>query len=307
MQVDVMSLALRQQAALGEGLVWDQSRQCWWWTDIEAAMVYCWDGVNSLQSWRAPDRVGSLVLCQSGALLLGMSKRIGLARKPSEGDALEVEFLAAVDSAEPRTRINDGRVDRAGNYVFGTLNESTDRRPIGSFYQFSRRFGLRRLALPAVSIANSICFSPDGATMYFSDTLQGIIQQCDYDAVSAKVSRIRHFARPDILQAAPDGAIVDREGCVWNAEWGSGTLARYNVRGELLMRVALPVPQPTCPAIGGAQLNRLLVTSARCDLDRDDLARWPLSGSVFGCMLEQPLGLEDALFNDIESDNELSI
>ncbi|WP_414636782.1 hypothetical protein [Aquabacterium sp.] len=39
------------------------------------------------------------------------------------------------------------------------------------FFRYSQRNGLRRLALPPVSMANSICFSPDGGTMYFTDSL----------------------------------------------------------------------------------------------------------------------------------------
>ena len=85
----------------------------------------------------------------------------------------------------PHTRINDGRTDRAGNLVFGTLNEDPGRQKIGSFYQFSARYGLRRLALPSVAIPNSICFSPDGRTMYLCDSVDRRIMQCTYEADAA--------------------------------------------------------------------------------------------------------------------------
>ncbi len=114
--------------------------------------------------------------CESGEFLLGFTKtdlprRVG---RHQEGEAV----LTEVEPEVPHTRINDGRTDRAGNLVFGTMNEDRGRQKIGSFYQFSARHGLRRLALPSVGIANSICFSPDGRTMYFCDSVDRRIMQC---------------------------------------------------------------------------------------------------------------------------------
>jgi L-arabinonolactonase len=115
--------------------------------------------------------------------------------------------------------------------VFGTLNEHVDQRAIGNFYQFSILRGLERLALPAVVIPNSICFSPDGGTMYFCDSLERRIMRCDYGADEAKVANVREFVRLAGDQGLPDGSVVDSDGCVWNAEWGSGMVRRYTQRG----------------------------------------------------------------------------
>ena len=46
--------------------------------------------------------------------------------------SMALEPLCAVDAMEPRTRINDGRTDRRGYFVFGTMNEARERRTIGS-------------------------------------------------------------------------------------------------------------------------------------------------------------------------------
>jgi sugar lactone lactonase YvrE len=107
---------------------------------------------------------------------------------------LQAQVLTTIDAAEPRTSISDGCTDRSGHFVFGTANMAQDRRPIGSFYQYSHQRGLRRLALPVVVTAGSIAFSPDGKRMYFADTARGAIMQCDYDAERAKVSGVSPFA-----------------------------------------------------------------------------------------------------------------
>lgn len=218
-----MTLALAQRATLGEGLFWDEARSLWWWTDIEGSTLHAWSpGAAEARSFRLQDRVGSFVPCRSGRLLLGLTKRLAFATIPEDAAPnrqMHLEAIVPVDPAEPRTRINDGRTDRRGFYVFGTINEASEKRPIGSFYQYSVQHGLRRLALPAVSIANSICFSRDGGTMYFTDTLTRRIMQCRYDAESAQVSELRVFVEIPERYAFPDGSVIDRNGCLWNAQW----------------------------------------------------------------------------------------
>lgn len=291
-----LELALPQSATLGEGLLWRDGR--WWWTDIQGATLNAWrPGDAEAQSCKLPDRLGSIAHCRSGRVLLGLAKRIALA---TVGDGLELgqlQTLAAVDAAESRTRVNDGRTDRRGFFVFGTLNEAKEKRAIGSFYQYSLQHGLRRLALPAVAIANSICFSLDGRTMYFCDSLTRRIQQCDYDADNAQVDNVRGFVQVDD-DAEPDGSVIDAEGCLWNAQWGAGRVARYDPEGRLMATYLAAAPHTSCPALGGEAGDQLMVTTARADLSRETLAAQPLSGSLFGLRLPKALAVEDTLFDD---------
>jgi L-arabinonolactonase len=294
---DQAALALDLRCTLGEGLQWDATSGCWLWTDIEASCLWRWAGPGSApQRLALPDRLGSFACCRSGRLLLGLAK--GLAWARLDGARLEVSPLMPVEAAEPRTRINDGRTDRQGHFVFGTFNQAQEKRPICGFYQFSARHGLRRLALPAAAIANSICFSPAGETMYFTDTAQGSIMQCDYDAATAQVANIREFVRVDPGVGGPDGSVVDAEGCLWNAQWGAGQVVRYAPDGQALMAVALPAPHVTCPAFGGQGMHDLMITSARAELSPADLARAPLSGGLFHMHLPGITGLADAQFDD---------
>jgi len=292
-----LDLVLPQNATLGEGLLWRDGR--WWWTDIESATLFAWrPGTPGPQFCRLPDRLGSFAHCRSGRVLLGLAKRLALATLGEDLALGQLQTLVPVDAAEPRTRINDGRTDRSGRFVFGTLNEAKERRPIASFYQYAMQQGLRRLALPAVAIANSICFSLDGRTMYFCDTLSQRIQQCDYDAETAQVDNVRLFTAMDRADAWPDGSVIDAEGCLWNAQWGAGRVVRYDPAGRLMGQYTAPAAHTSCPAIGGDAGDQLMLTTARTELGRDALAAQPLSGSLFGLRLPGALGVADALFED---------
>ena len=160
------TLFVNCQCTLGEGILWWAQRRALVWTDIERSTMWLHQpDSNSTSSLALPDRLGSLAICQSGRLLLGLAKGlfIGSLDRATEG-TLRVERLVAVDSDRPRHRINDGCTDRSGNFVFGTMNEE-QHDPTGSFYQDLATRGLRRLDVGGVAIPNSICFSLDGRVM----------------------------------------------------------------------------------------------------------------------------------------------
>lgn len=301
--IDTMSTALTQQAVLGEGLLWNGQAQQWWWTDIESSRLYAWTPASgALDVFPTQDRVGSMALCVSGKILLGTAKALCLTDVTLTGQTkngnkpVVARHLVAVDALESRTRVNDGRTDRNGNFVFGTMNEAREKRPIGSFYQYSMQHRLRRLALPAVAIANSICFSPNGSIMYFTDTLTRRIMQCNYDSQAAQVSDIRLFA--DVTVGYPDGSTVDSEGCLWNAQWGAAQVVRYAPDGRLMQRIAVPTKNPTCPAFGGVSMNQLAVTSSRQEMSAEELLAMPQAGSLFSFEMETVTGIPETLFND---------
>ena len=96
-----------------------------------------------------------------------------------------------------------------------------------------------------------------------------------------------------LVERRPDGAVIDAEGCLWNAQWGSARLARYSPDGELLTVVPLPTAHTSCPAFGGKAYDRLFVTSARQNLTPEQLGDDPLAGKTFvidgtGCGRPEP-------------------
>ncbi|GLS03916.1 regucalcin [Chitiniphilus shinanonensis] len=263
---------------LSEGILWDDRLEALWWTDIHAATLWQFHpGSGVERSWHLPERLGCFALtAQTGVLLLGLEQ--GLARFDSASGQLTQ--LVPVAANQPNHRVNDGRCDRAGNFVFGTLNEGGTDKTAG-FYRYTRDGDLQRLSLPGVAISNSICFSPDGGTMYFCDSPAKRIMACDYDEASGRTGNIRVFADLSRGQADPDGAIVDAEGCLWSAEWGGSRVVRYNPHGQPLREIALPTGQITCLALGGPVLDTLYVTSASAGMDDAARAADRNAGAVF--------------------------
>lgn len=265
----------------GRSLRWDAAGKRWWWSHSDAASVHAWsESDNATLTCKLPDQASLIAHTSSGRLLVGLPKRLALADAPAPlrpAQQRKVRPLVAVDAAEPRTAISDGCTDRRGFLVFGTGNASEDQRPIGSFYQYSGQYGLRRLALPAVVQASGICFSSNGERMYFSDAAGAAIFCCDYDAERGGVSHIGKFAElaPGL---AARGAVVDLAGCLWSAQ--PGQIVQYDIHGQVLHRIAIDC---SAPAFGGAALDQLMAAGPA--------GLMPLPGTHAG-------GHPEALFDD---------
>ena len=264
------------RARLGECPLWCERSGALYWTDIESATLSRWrEADGQLRHWTLPERVGCFALCENAStLLLGLASGIALFDLDSE----TLSPIRPVEAENPDTRINDGRCDRQGRLVFGMYNRAEA--PVGHFYRVHADLGIERLPLPPVGVANSIAFSPDGSTMYFTDSPSRQIQ-CVSCAVDGRLGAPRPFVRLSADEGFADGSTVDAEGGLWSAQWQGSCVVRYDAQGAETHRFDLPASQATCPAFGGASLDRLFVTSARIGLDASALQSEPAAGGVF--------------------------
>jgi L-arabinonolactonase len=275
-----MQIAVDTANTLGECVLWCERTGRVLWTDIANATLWTHSpALGATQRWPMPEPLCSFALTEDDdVLLLGLASGLAWYRFSTGA----VTRLHDVEAHLPQTRLNDGRCDRQGRFVFGTFNKDSDpRHPVGSFYRLNTDLTLERLPLQHVAIANSICFSADGATLYYCDSQERVIRCCDYGSADGEFANDRVFADLRGDPAEPDGSTVDADGHLWNAYWGKGCLVRYRPDGSVERTVALPAPQPTCVAFGGPGLNVLYATSARQWLSDDQLAAAPASGALF--------------------------
>ncbi len=271
-------MVVDERAILGECPVWCERSSSLWWTDIQGSRLRRKNTLTGdIDTWATPDRVASFALTRdTNRILLGLAAGIGvfdLARSKLIGDVILVE------PEQPATRINDGRCDAEGRFVFGMFNQDSSA-ALGGFYRVCHDLSVERLNLPAAAVANSIAFSPDGKRIYFTDSPQRRIWCARYEA-SGKIGSVEVFADLSSEQGVPDGSCVDAEGGLWNAQWDGSCLIRFDASGNLTHRIALPVTRPTCPAFGGEEFIHLYVTSARGGLSDDALRAEPTAGAIF--------------------------
>lgn len=263
------------QAQLGEGALWDERDRSLWFTDIKLRKIHCLDpSSGDRRTWDSPEQVGFVVPARSGGFIAGLQS--GLHRfDPQTG---RFDLLVEVESDRPGSRLNDAVVDPSGRLWFGTMDDN-ERAKAGAFYCFAGG-ELRRTGIGGIAITNGPAVSPDGAILYWVDTLGGKIFAAAIGGEGA-LGQSRLFARIDPADGHPDGPTVDSDGCVWIALYGGWEARRYSPSGELLDRVRFPVANLTKLALGGPGLRTAYATSARQKIGADELAEQPLAGALF--------------------------
>lgn len=258
---------------LGECPNWAKDEQALYWIDVRGKTIRRRDHqTGEIRSWATPDLIGCLALRQQGGAIVGL--RQGVAT--FDFDAGVFEMLLTLPPGQPDMRFNDGHCDRQGRFWAGTMDDST-RQPVGHLYRFDSRGAMRMLE--RVAVPNSLCWSPDGAVMYFADGLEPIIWAFDFDIRTGEMSNRRIFAHTGDI-GIPDGATVDADGCLWSAQYGAARINRFSPDGALIQAIPVPVTQPTCVAFGGPDYATLFITTARQRLSPEVLANEPLAGSV---------------------------
>jgi len=277
------------RARLGEGAVWDVDEQALYWVDIEAGRVHRFDPeTGPAEPLEIGERIGCLALRERGGAIAGLQSGI----YTIDLDTGDRELVVDPEPALSANRFNDAAVDRQGRWWAGTMDTGEPRRPLGTFYRVDPDLSVSPWR-SGVYVTNGLAFSPDGRTMYFSDSFVEVrtVWSAPYDVETGTPGAPSVFFDTREVAGRPDGATVDADGCYWMAGVGGWQLVRLTPRGEVDMIVEMPVAGPTRPMFGGRDLTTLYVTSIG-DGGPDE----PLAGGLFAVSGLPASGLPDRRF-----------
>ncbi|KAA8735063.1 SMP-30/gluconolactonase/LRE family protein [Acinetobacter qingfengensis] len=260
---------------LGESPVWDAQHSCLYWVDSVGCYVRRYiPSTQQFSQWKTPSSIGCVALGPKNSLITGLSD--GFYQLNLETGTFHA--LMQPIPPNPEVRFNDGRIDRYGNFVCGSMGVHA--KPVGELYRLNRNGDAERLA-NGIRISNSIAFSPDGTIFYFADSLDQNIRAYEYGDGQQPLTSARIFAETSILGSAPDGATVDAEGYLWVALVQAGKIARFSPDGVLDRLIKSPVDMPSCLAFGGDDLATLFVTSIKNSGTGRIISRHPDGGFLF--------------------------
>jgi sugar lactone lactonase YvrE len=270
--------------SVGESPVWQPADNALYWVDITQKKLYQWSAATEqVRSWTAPEMIGCIATHSAGGWIAGMESGIFHLRLPAEGqgDALQATRMVAAPHSTSGMRFNDGRCDRQGRLVAGTMMTNMavgQGNPCVSSYEKDSQL---KLLVGNMIVPNGLGFSPDGRTMYLSDSHPSVqtIWAFDYDTATGTPNNRRVFVDMNTLAGRPDGAAIDVDGCYWICGNDAGLVHRFTPQGKLDRSLAVPVKKPAMCAFGGDDLRTLFVTSIRPD--GTDLSDQPLAGGVF--------------------------
>lgn len=259
-----MTIQIHDQTrcTLGEGPLWHPQRQQLFWFDILGKRLHTVEA-GKHRHWQFDMHVSAAGWIDCDHLLIASER--GLHKFDLRDGTMTL--LTDMEAENDVTRSNDGRADPWGGFWIGTMGFNAEK-AAGAIYRYFQ--GKLTILYRDITISNAICFAPDRSCTYFADTptRQIMRQKLDEDGWPQGAPEVHIDLRGGQLN--PDGAVVDAEGCLWNAQWGAGRVSRYDPEGHLLSHVAFPAAQMTCPAFGGSDLTTLYATSAAQGLTGDD-------------------------------------
>jgi sugar lactone lactonase YvrE len=303
--------AMAQPSELGESPFWHTDEQRLYWVDIAVRQLCRADASGQkVESWAMPSEPGCIAPARTDGKNSGLviALRDGIYRARHWGGTIELLAPALHDAAT--SRFNDGKADPTGRFWAGTMYEPRDAARAQLFSLDGRQGRAAALELKAgnATTANGLAWSPDGATLYWTDTPSHAIRAWDWEAQTGAMRNERVFwqcpGKPAGWQPGmpgyggrPDGAAVDVEGNYYVAMYEGARLLKLSPAGELLADIAVPAQCPTMPCFGGDDLKTLYLTTARHQRPAAELQRWPESGCVFSMRVDVP-GLPVNFFLD---------
>lgn len=267
MQTSVeVTVAITDNARVGEGPVWDDETRRLCWVDILGGAINTSDVDGSRRhTVTLPTLVGAVAPKVRGGFVAATAE--GFADVSPDGTA--TTRLRVLPDGQ---RMNDAKCDSVGRLWAGSteLGFLPGQGALHVLFPDWRS----ETVLTGLTLPNGLGWSPDDRTFYLVDSIARELSAYDVLPDQLVPANGRVLARFPEGTGLPDGLTVDTDGCLWVAMWGGGRLVRLSAEGQVLDAVLLPVEQPSSCTFGGPDLDVLYVTSARegLDLALDDVA-----------------------------------
>ncbi|SJZ95883.1 SMP-30/gluconolactonase/LRE family protein [Consotaella salsifontis] len=261
---------------LGEGPVYDPIDDTLWWFDILGkTLIEHRFATSETKVHELPFMASAMGLVDADHHLIAAEDGLYL-RRIGDGN---LALVAPVEADNPATRSNDGRAHASGAFWTSTMGREFET-GAGSIYWFCR--GEVRRLFSGLTVPNSICFSPDGTTAYFTDSRAHVLHRVAIDpATGLPTGEPEMFNDHRGKKGAQDGTVCDVDGLLWNACNGMGRLDVYAPDGRRVRSIALPVSRVTCPAFLGEKADRIAMTTAKEGLSPEEREREADAGRTF--------------------------
>jgi D-xylonolactonase len=259
---------------VGEGPLYDDRRNCLFWTDIDSGRLFRYDlATHQHHHIYSGPKIGGYTLQQNGDLLLFRQADIAL----FDPDSVTTHAAGHITTPHTHTpvrvlrqfsddgssRFNDVIATPAGQVLAGTIGKTPTS---GGLFLIDHDLNIRLLHR-GTGCANGLAFSPDLSTCYWTCTTRRCIFAYDFSPSTSALSNERVFLAAEPDTGYPDGLTIDADGNLYSARWAGGAVHVYSPQAKPLSVLRFPVKTISSVTFGGPTLTDLYATSAQGNYD----------------------------------------
>lgn len=210
--------------------------------------------------------IGGMVLHSDGGVVVS-GRNISFKRFGEEGSVV----LLDSDPDNDNVGYNDITTDESGRVYAGSLGSSPvfedGRKPKARDLYVIDVDGSARVVAEDVLLTNGLGFSPDGKTLYHSDSRRNKVMKYSVDD-NGDLGSKELFAEFEV--GAPDGLAVAEDGSVWIALAGGSGVSVCSSLGEPLNFIKIPLPMCTSVCFGAEDLKTLYIVTGSNGVEGDN-------------------------------------
>ena len=257
---------LTQGYGLIEGPVWDDDKGLLF-SDVVFGGVFALSPAGEVsQIFEHRKGIGGMALHESGGLVVS-GRNISF--KSFDGSA--TQLILDRNEAEGNLGYNDITTDAKGRIYAGSLGTATvfedDRKPQAGDLYLIDLDGSARIVAPDVRLTNGLGFSPDGKTLYHSDSQRKSVY-CYQVNEDGSLGEKQLFVSAE--KGTPDGLVVSEDGRLWLAQAGRNAgVGVYDAKGKLIELIETP-GMCTSVCFGGTDRKTLYMVTGSENLGSDD-------------------------------------
>ena len=264
---------------VGESATWFPSMDSLLWVDITNGILHQYNvKTQEVTDHQFPDMVTSIVPWKGHdtEIILPMKNRCIAYDLQSR----TWENLVDFKTLTPNFRTNDCKASPEGRIWCGIMHMS-EHDGNASLYCVDNDLTIREV-LGGQCIPNGMVWNAEGNRFFYADSGRGCIEEYAYERANGTVRFVRTAVTVPAEMGVPDGMTIDAEGNLWVCHWGGSAVCVWNPEtGEMIDMIELPAPNPASCTFGGPEQNQLFITTATCGMTPEELAQYPLSGSLF--------------------------
>ena len=263
------------KSLLGEGTLWVPTLNSIFFVDIKKKKIFILNTKTKKKKiFKVNKEIGFLSHIKESIFLLGLKSELRIVNLKNK----KIIFSTKIEPRLINNRINDGKTDSVGRLWFGTMDNFERKKNSGSLYCLDNSLKLHKID-SKYYITNGPAFLNKN-NFYHTDSGRRIIYKIKINS-KFQIVKKSIFIKFSKKEGSPDGMTTDIKNNLWVCHYHGACISAYDLKGTKIHQIYLPVKNVTNCTFGDLKNDELFISTARKDMNSNELKKYPLSGSLF--------------------------